>query len=745
MFRIIALTLFVSLCGGAASAQTETPGVPERRAVFERNVDLVGTDLSNIFDTTLPACQAACFANDQCEAFTFNRKSNACFPKRDITGTLPFDGALSGYVLVTSPDVMANVADRIAELDFLNPRDLELAKTFVAGQKWLNEDLTTTRRDHLNRALRSDTAYDWLVFSRSFAASNSGRAKRMTFRASVVAYLRAQDPELRRDILTNMATSLERVGRGRDMISALRAAQTIRFSDDTARALDTAIGKYGFRVVDTKMESDAATPRFCAVFSEGLIKAGQDYTPYVQLPKPQLVVTAQDQQLCVDGVEHGERYRIVLRQGLPAASGEALNRDVELDFYVRDRSPSVKFTSRAYILPRVSDVAIPIETVNTNVVDLTLYQIDDRNILRSIQNDMFGKPLSSYSGARLSDEIGTQVWTGTVDTASDLNRDILTRVPLGQALDKADPGLYVLTAKLDLDDRQSKPATQWFIVSDLGVSTYLGQDGLTVALRSLADTDVIQAADVSLVSRSNVVLATQASDDQGVVQFPSGLTQGRGGNAPAMVVVKNGNDISFLSLKDPAFDLSDRGVSGREPGQAMDVFITADRGAYRAGDTIHVTALLRDTNARALHNVPLTAVLMRPDGVEYSRVLSANGQAGGHVFDLPVQATAPRGTWRISVFADVNSPALARTSVLVEDFVPERIDFEMTLPEMIELGGNARLGIAAKYLFGPAAAGAQIEGDVVLRGQRQIAAYPGYRFGRFNQRISPEYQYLSGT
>ena len=38
----------------------------------------------------------------------------------------------------------------------------------------------------------------------------------------------------------------------------------------------------------------------------------------------------------------------------------------------------------------------------------------------------------------------------------------------------------------------------------------------------------------------------------------------------------------------------------------------------------------------------------------------------------------PRGTWRLDIKADVDAPALASTTVLVEDFLPERIDFDLS-------------------------------------------------------------------
>lgn len=88
----------------------------------------------------------------------------------------------------------------------------------------------------------------------------------------------------------------------------------------------------------------------------------------------------------------------------------------------------------------------------------------------------------------------------------------------------------------------------------------------------------------------------------------------------------------------------------------MDVFLTTDRGAYRAGETVYATALARDAVADAVDGLPLTAILMRPDGVEYSRQLVEDKGAGGHVFQLPIAGSAPRGVWSLQVLADLEEP-----------------------------------------------------------------------------------------
>ena len=72
-------------------------------------------------------------------------------------------------------------------------------------------------------------------------------------------------------------------------------------------------------------------------------------------------------------------------------------------------------------------------------------------------------------------------------------------------------------------------------------------------------------------------------------------------------------DVAFLSLNDPEFDLSDRGVEGREAAPPVDVFLSTDRGAYRAGETVYATALARDSGAAAVEGLPLTVVVKRPD------------------------------------------------------------------------------------------------------------------------------------
>ncbi|TAG10613.1 MAG: alpha-2-macroglobulin family protein, partial [Rhodobacterales bacterium] len=561
--------------------------------------------------------------------------------------------------------------------------------------------------------------------------------------SSMNAYLRAENPALRHTILVVMADDLERNGRGRDMVQALRLAQSLQPRTDTEAALEVAIGKYGFRITETVVQSDLARPRICATFSEDLVAAGVDYSSFVQLTETGMVVEAGGyRQLCVTGLEHGKRYSLTFREGLPAADGQTMAKSVEVTQYIRDRAPGVRFPGRGYVLPNTADVALPVETVNTDKLDLTLFRVTDRNLLRSIQDYYFGAPMQSYSEGYFADTVGEELWTGTATVGQEVNRDVTTRLPLGDALEGLSAGIYALKASVPGVDPYVVPAGwQWFVVSDLGLTTMSGVDGLHVFVRSLGTAGAKPGITVQLLNRANAVLGTAMTDDMGYARFDAGLTRGLGGSAPAMVVARDGDtDIAFLSLTDPEFDLSDRGVEGREAAPPVDVFITTDRGAYRAGETVYATALARDAQQAAVEGLPLTAVVSRPDGVEYARAV-VNDWGGGYVFSQPIAGSAPRGVWRLEMFADLEAPALASRTFLVEDFLPERIDFDLTLadgPLSVGTDSTVDLTVAARYLFGAPGAGLAIEGEVLLRATEGLEAHPGYTFGRHDQPFSAQ-------
>ncbi|MBN9007307.1 MAG: alpha-2-macroglobulin family protein [Rhizobiales bacterium] len=587
-----------------------------------------------------------------------------------------------------------------------------------------------------------DDSGNWLRLARTIFQIKPTTSQEQTFlleRASIAAYIayqRANTPGEEADALAVLGHAFQQRKLWRPALDTLRLSLDLREVADVRAQYEKMRDDHGFRLLDYTIDSDSASPRACFQFSEELAKR-TDFSPFVALAgtdRPAL--SSEDKQLCVEGLKHGERYNINLRAGLPSTVKESLPKSAEFNIYVRDRKPFVRFTGRAYVLPRTGQRGIPLVSVNTQAVTVKVFRIGDRNLINTVIDSDFQKTLNGYQLSDLGNERGVKVWSGEIATASTLNADVTTAFPIDEALGNLQPGVYVMTAAAKgpgsaNDEESGSLATQWFIVSDLGLTAYSGNDGIHVFVNSLATTDAVGKAEVRLIARNNEILATKKTDESGHVLFEAGLARGEGGLSPALLTVSTDKaDYAFLSLKTSAFDLTDRGVSGRAVPTGADAFVYAERGVHRSGETVYLTALLRDGQGNAVTGGPLTLVVERPDGVEFRRAVLADQGAGGRSLAMPLNSAVPTGTWRVRAFTDPKGPSVGETTFMVEDYVPDRIEFDLSSKaKLISAEAPVELKVDGHFLYGAPASGLQLEGDMLVAPAASRSGYAGYQFG----------------
>jgi len=603
-------------------------------------------------------------------------------------------------------------------------------------------------------ALAPNDATTWLRLARTITqirAGNDDERKLLLERASTAAYVAYQRTTSRLEEADSLGLLGNLLGQReiwRPALDALRLSLEAREVADVRGLYEKLREQHGFRVLDYSVDADTASPRACFQFSEELPQR-TDFSPFVVLAgtdKP--AITANEKQLCVEGLSHGETYKVTLRAGLPSVVHETLSKSADYALYVRDRKPFVRFTTNAYVLPRVGQRGIPVISVNTRAIAIEIYRIGDRNLMDAVGGEAyergdFKRSLSRYEIERLGQSRGVAVWKGELAVeAAPLNTEVTTAFPVDQAVGELKPGVYVMVAQpqeLKSANNYDALATQWFIVSDLGLTAFSGKDGVHAFVNSLATAEGKSGIDVRLISRSNEVLATRRTDSSGHVQFEAGLASGEGGSAPALLAATDQQgDYAFLSLTAPAFDLSDRGVAGRPAAGGLDAFVYSERGVYRSGETVYLTALLRDPQGAAALGVPLTLVVERPDGVEYRRAVVPDQGMGGHALVLPIAASAQTGTWHVHAFTDSKRPAVGETSFLVEDYVPDRLEFDLTSPTgRLSLKTPATLEVAGRFLYGAPAAGLELEGDISVSVAKERPGFAGYEFGIADEEVQP--------
>jgi uncharacterized protein YfaS (alpha-2-macroglobulin family) len=745
---------FMLVLGLAMPAMAE-----QRQVVTTPDSDYFGFDLRTVQNVTLDQCKTTCIGDKQCRAFTYNTKAKWCFLKSDFSRINPFPGAVAGRVVSISgePDLGAP-----AELSFLpdyvgkeairyraellsaeKPDETMGVGVWIAGGDMAVRTAAFPEAVDKYRSALQITPDDRTVWSKLADAilrvdtndySERARLQRDGTSAALNGYRQTRGRNERAATVALLARALDKRDLYRPAIESYKASLELANSAEVRAAFDDLRARKGFRVVEHTVDADSASPRVCIQFSEDLVKSGVDYAKFFTVdgaaPKG---VTVSDRQVCVEGLEHGKYYDILMRDGVPSSVGENILAPVALNIYVRDRAPSIRFTGENFVLPSTARRGIPLVSVNTETADVSLYRVGDRALAQLLSGYQFLRALDGYDVSNLEEQLGEAVWKGELSIASELNKEIVTSFPVDEALKERKPGVYVLVAmpKGDQSDSWNGRATQWFVVSDIGLQTYAGQDGLTVFARSLATAKPLPGATLTLLAKNNEILGTATSDADGKATFTAGLTRGTEAMAPAALLAKNGDaDFVFLDMTRAGFDLSDRGVTGRAAPGALDVFTWTERGIYRAGETVHVAALARNDGAEAVADLPLTFIFSRPDGVEDRRIVARGEALGGYALDLPLQPNAMHGTWTLEVHADPKQPAIANGRFLVEDFVPDRIEFDLsTDADEVAVGGTAEIGVDGRFLYGAPAAGLSLEGEVSISTLREWDDFPGYQFG----------------
>ena len=595
-------------------------------------------------------------------------------------------------------------------------------------------------------AAAPDDATSWLRLSRAVLQikPRDDREKALLLdrasTAAYVAYQRSRDRNVEADSLSVLGRTLADRQQWRGALNSLRLSLELRETADLRSQYEKLRAEHGFRLLDYTVDFDSISPRACFQFSEELPGRRTDFSPFVAvaaIERP--AIAASEKQLCVEGLKHGERYAVTLRAGLPSVVKETLAKSAEFTIFVRDRKPFVRFSGKAYVLPRTGQRGIPVLSVNTQAVTLSIYRIGDRNLIDTLLGYDFQRNLSRYQAERLGNERGAKVWSGELAVEPKLNAEVTTAFPLEQAVKDLSPGVYAMTAepKDAVSNDYGQQATQWFVVSDLGLTAYTTHDGVDVFVHSLATADPRGSVEVRLMARNNEQLAVRQTDRNGFIHFEAGLARGEGGLAPAAIVAAEKNDYAFLSLKSPAFDLSDRGVAGRAIPVGLDAFVYTERGVYRTGESIAITALLRDARGAAALNVPLTVVVERPDGVEYKRAVVADGGLGGRSLTVPIVASASTGTWRVAAYTDPKRPPVGETTFMVEDYVPDRIEFSLTsTAKGISRNAPAQLGVDGHFLYGAPASKLDLSGEVTVGVAKERAGFPGYAFGLSDDEVT---------
>ncbi len=468
-------------------------------------------------------------------------------------------------------------------------------------------------------------------------------------------------------------------------------------------------------------------------------------------PAADVSVNVRGDDVCLEGFAHGSRHVITLAAGLPAATGETLAEPLTREVTVPDRRPALSFRGQGYILPRIGSEGLPLRAVNVDRARLQVLRIKDRALVERIYWGRISQTLTDFDVGTLLETQGEVVWRGEMALGGERNRAATRPFPIDAVLGDLGPGVYIAVAEnaalpmVAWDQR----ATQWFVVSDIGLTSFRAANGLFVFARSLATAQPLANVELRLVSRDNTELGRAVTGPDGVARFEPAVLTGTDGRAPqALFAAGVDGDFSLLDFGAPAVDLAGRAGAGRALPGSLDAWLSTARGVYRPGEAVELTALLRDADARAVPGQDMLLRLIRPDGLEADRRLLSNDRDGGYVARFELPTTAVPGRWQIVAHANGangEAAAVGRTEFTVGEVLPPRLDVALSADRpRVAADGRLTLTIDANYLSGGDAARLPGELSLTIRPVRRMDGDEGFRFGLAQEETPPVRRSLPG-
>ncbi|MBB4757011.1 hypothetical protein FHT15_001698 [Xanthomonas campestris] len=429
-------------------------------------------------------------------------------------------------------------------------------------------------------------------------------------------------------------------------------------------------------------------------------------------------------------VEAAKDYTVLVDANLLAADGSRLGKPLKQKVYTGALKPVAGFASQGSVLPARESRGLPVVSVNVPEVDVEFLRVREKSLPAFFQQFQRGgrrgswELESEYNDKQPLSRLAEPVYVNRFILGGKQNERVLTYLPTQDIKELQEPGLYFAVMKR-AGSFENEQETAFFTVSDIGLHTRAYKDKVFVHTASLQSGEPIKNVEVRILDAKGELFLKGTTDGNGNALLNYTLDAGH------VLVARSKTDISVLPFNQPALDLSEFAVAGRESAW-FDVFAWAGRDLYRPGETMRVSAILRDNDGKPTKPQPVFLRLKQPDGKTFRETRLQPGEQGYFEFSQQIPADAPTGRWQVEFRTDpASKDAVQGMSVRVEEFLPERMKLDLdSTQKTLSAGQPFTLLANAAYLYGAPADGNRFTAKLAVSvEQHPLASLPGWFFG----------------
>lgn len=391
--------------------------------------------------------------------------------------------------------------------------------------------------------------------------------------------------------------------------------------------------------------------------------------------------------------------------------------------------PVIKLLSGGSILPSSGNMDLLFSSANYASAQVRIRKIYTSNILQFMQ---YGSYEARWELSKVSREVAdTTLLLGSKD-APHLKNLRTYGISLDELI-KPEPGaIYHVEikgvgalAEGDSDDDYEysfgdystyDERNTFLLASDLVLIAKAADNRIEVFATNILTGAPASGVKIKLYDEVLQEIGKGVSDASGRVTFAAD-------ESARYLLAQSGLGCAYLAMKPGlALSTSSFDVSGKEVSDGVKAFIFGERGVWRPGDTLHITAITRFEDKPLPAGHPIVAELLNPDEQVVSTLSVRNDGSNIYHFPFVTDTDAPTGRWTVNLKLGGQS---FRKGVRIETVRPNRMDIQLSFDRSVLLTDGSCSGtVDVKWLYGAPGAGLKVNGELELSSAR--TAFQGY-------------------
>ncbi|MCE5299586.1 MAG: Ig-like domain-containing protein, partial [Spirochaetia bacterium] len=369
-------------------------------------------------------------------------------------------------------------------------------------------------------------------------------------------------------------------------------------------------------------------------------------------------------------------YEVAVSKAMKGKNGEIMDADYTDTVKLKDLPSSMEFSERGEVLSTAGSMNIGVKVMNLDRIFVRVHKVFKNNLVSFLQNR------SIYNNA-------SEVFSAYHDIkGGEINREETEYINLQKLNNAPYKGLFYVEIQDPKNYNSRNKVVRCTDISLIAKAAGGNNGDLIVKAISISTLQPMTGINVKLISHNNQVIKESKTDENGRVVFGD-WHHNMYNFTPYLVLAENGDDFSYLTFGETQLNKYRFDVSGEPPSSdRVRAFITSERGLYRPGDTVNLTAIVRNADISTPPSMTVRCIVRGPSGESVFDAKKATDANSICLFRIELPSYAKTGQYS-AVLMPNDYLTAGECTFKVEEFIPDKLVVGITSDRLEVLPGSS--------------------------------------------------------